>query len=158
MKMWFSKWSQMRVREARERPAYNAQTPGKCWSSADVVESDKSRFQHFSKFESWKFANFKFARTRMKANSFPFSRVLEKASFSFHFTEFPFPKKKWKRKKLWIFPFYRISILSGFHCTSTRNTPWSSCTPRTGPCIFGNDLCLTVSEINFEIGKWQRIL
>ena len=41
----------MRVRAARERPAYSAQTPGKCRSSADVIESDKSRFQHFSKFE-----------------------------------------------------------------------------------------------------------
>ena len=72
----------MRVRAAWERPAYRAQTPGKCRSRADVIESDS------------KFANFKFARTRMNANSFPFSRVLEKASFSFHFTEFPFPKKK----------------------------------------------------------------
>ena len=78
---------------------------------SNLTNLDFNNFQ-ILKFENLQLSNFVEPDGRMKARTFPFSRVLEKARLSFHFTEFPFPRKSENEKNFEFFhftefPFYR---------------------------------------------------
>ena len=76
---------------------------------SNLTNLDFNNFQ-ILKFENLQLSNFLEPDGRMKARTFPFSRVLEKARLSFHFTEFPFFQEKVKTKKT-----LNFSILPNFH-------------------------------------------